>query len=167
MSEIDRGKVRGRFHVECFREDGSKRWENDFDNGVTNVGFNLMLDSTFRSASITPLSTWYVGLISNSGYTGISSTDTMSSHAGWTEDTTHYTPTTSGVRPTWTVGAAATSQSTNSSSVNFAINTDSTVINGIFIVSDSSIGGTAGLFSTAQTLFNGDTLKITYTVTLS
>jgi hypothetical protein len=76
-------------------------------------------------------------------------------------------------RGLWIPGAAASKSITNSSSVNFAMNTDSTVIKGIFVISDPTLGGTAGLlwssglFSSDQTLFNGDTLKITYTVSLS
>ena len=162
-------KVTGRFHAEIHRKDGTVV-DLGFLNGVTNTGFNLMLDSTFRSASISPISTWYIGLISNSGFSALNATDTMSSHSGWTEDSTHYTASN---RPTWTPSAAASKSITNSSSVNFAINTDSTVIKGIFVTSDNTLGGTGGtlwstgLFGSDQTLFNGDTLKITYTVTLS
>lgn len=162
-------KVTGRFHAEIHRKNGSVV-DLGFLNGVSNIGFNLMLDSTFRSASISPISTWYIGLISNSGFSALNAADTMASHAGWTEDSTHYT---ASVRPTWTPTAAASKSITNTSSVNFAMNTDNTIIKGIFVTSDSTLGGTtgtlwaAGLFGSDQTLFNGDTLKITYTVTLS
>lgn len=160
--------VVGRFKAECFRQDGSLRWEEEFDNGVTNLGFNLMLDSTFKNGTATLYPTWYIGLISTSPT--LASADVMSSHTGWTEDTVHYTEST---RPQWTVGTAASKSSTNSASVNFSINTDSIVITGIFITSDNTKSGTTGLlwstglFSSAQTLFSGDVLKITYTVTLS
>lgn len=163
-------RVSGYFTAICYKEDGSERWRHDFPNGVTNTGFNLMLDSTFRSGSISPISTWYIGLIGSGSFSGVSATDTMASHTGWLEDSTHYT---ASVRPTWGSGAAASKQITNASSVNFAMNTDNTVIKGIFITSDSTLGGTtgtlwsAGLFTADQTLFNGDTLKITYTVSLS
>lgn len=162
-------KVVGRFEAEIVRRDGTIE-KLGFLNGVTTLGFNLMLDSTFRSASITPISTWYMGLISNSGYSALSAADTMASHAGWTEDSTHYTATN---RPGWTPGTAASKSITNSTTVNFAMNADNTVIKGIFLTSDNTLGGTsgtlysAGLFGSDQTLFNGDTLKITYTVTLS
>jgi hypothetical protein len=164
-------KLKGFFTATCYRRDGSVRWEEKNRNGVTNLGFNLMLDSTFRSASISPISTWYMGLISNASFTtGLQAGDTMSSHGGWTEDSTHYTLSN---RPSWTPSAAASKQITNATPVSFPINTDSTVIKGIFITSNNTLGGTTGtlwatgLFGSDQTLFNGDTLKITYTVALS
>ena len=57
--------------------------------------------------------------------------------------------------------------------MNFPMNTDNTVIKGIFVISDPSLNGTigllwsSGLFSSDQTLYNGDILKITYSVALS
>jgi hypothetical protein len=161
--------VVGRFKAQCFRQDGSLRWEEEFNNGVTNLGFNLMLDSTFKNGSATLYPNWYIGLIGTS--TSLAAGDVMSSHSGWTEDFTHYDETT---RPQWTAGSAASKSITNSSSVNFTMNTDSTVIKGIFVTSDN--GGSSrttgllwstGLFGSDQTLFDNDVLKITYTVTLS
>ena len=76
-------------------------------------------------------------------------------------------------RPIWTPSAASAKAITNSSSVNFPMNTDNTVIKGIFVISDPSLNGTigllwsSGLFSSDQTLYNGDILKITYSVALS
>jgi hypothetical protein len=76
-------------------------------------------------------------------------------------------------RPIWTPSAASNKAITNPSSVNFPINTDSTVIKGIFVVTDPTLNGTlgllwsTGLFASDQTLFSGDVLKITYTVSLS
>src|SRR5690242_6067303 len=59
-------------------------------NGVTNLGFNLMLDSTFRKDAATTYSFFYVGLIGSSGWTGggLQATDTPASHANWAEDYT-------------------------------------------------------------------------------
>lgn len=162
-------QLRCTIRAEIVGSDGKIRWSETL-NGVTNAGFNLMLDSTFRYSSITPLDTWYISLISNSGFSALAAGDTMSSHSGWTEDSTHYT---AANRPQWTPSAAASKSITNASSVNFAINTDSTIIKGIFVTSNNTLGGTSGtlwatgLFSSDQTLFNGDTLKITYTVSLS
>lgn len=168
---LPRVKATGSFDAICYRPDGSIRWAQlGRLNGVANEGFNIMLDSTFLNGSATLYPSWYIGLISSTGYTTLAAADTMASHAGWTEDSTHYTASN---RPQWTVGAAASKSSTNSSPVNFAMNLDNTVIKGIFVTSDNTLGGTAGklwatgLFSADQTLFNGDTLKITYTVALS
>lgn len=154
-----------------YKPDGTIRWAQlGRRNGVVNEGFNIMLDSTFRNGSATLYPNWYILLIGNSGYSALNAGDTMSSHSGWTEDSTHYTATN---RPAWTPGAAASKSITNSTSVNFAMNADGTIIKGIAVSSDNTLAGTAGklwatgLFSADQTLYNGDTLKITYTVTLS
>ena len=63
-------------------------------NGVTTLGFNLMLDSTFRYGVATQYPYFYIGLISSTGWTGggLQVGDTPSSHTSWTEDYTHYTP---------------------------------------------------------------------------
>lgn len=243
-------KPRGLFKVEAWKPNGDLRWRQLVPNGVTNVGYNLMLDSTFRSDQITPIVLWYIGLISNQSYTALAAGDTMSSHTGWTEDSTHYTPVTFGAavdnaggysagattmtidgiaqtipvgtpmsvvgatgtykvlssvggatptsitfspalvsgggvadnavitfgngRPIWTPSAAASKIIVNASPANFPINQDTTVLKGIFVVSDPTLGGSNGsLWSTGlfpsgdQTLYNLDTLKVTYQVTLT
>ncbi len=129
--------------------------------GVTNVGLNHVLDTEFHSG--TPVTTWYLMLINNSPTPTLAAADTLASHAGWSE-TTSYT----GNRPAWTVGSASLQASTNASTVDFAINGTVTVY-GVGLASASS--GTSGtLFATAafsggtQAVANGDTLKVTYTV---
>jgi hypothetical protein len=164
-------RVVGTFDAICERPDKSIRWAQlGRVNGVVNEGFNLMLNSMFRSGSVTPIANWYIGLISNSGYSSLNAADTMASHAGWTENSTQYTLSN---RPQWSPGAASNKSLTNSSPVNFPMNADNVIIKGIFVTSDNTLAGTTGtlwahgLFSGDQTLYNGDTLKITYTVTLS
>lgn len=245
---VSRAKVRGWFDAEIHRKNGNVE-KLGFQNGLTTIGFNYLLDAPFRnySGGATLWPYWYIGLISNSGYSALAVGDTMSSHSGWTEDSTHYTPptvvgavnngagysaaaTTMAVdtlvaaivngssftvagdtlthtilstvggstptsitftpglngsvvddavltlyngRPLWIPSAASAKAITNASSTNFAMNNDNTTIKGIFVNSDPTLGGTAGLlysaglFSSDQVLFNGDTLKITYTVSLS
>lgn len=248
-SYMSRTKVRGFIAADIARRDGRMEVASRSLNGVTNLGFNLMLDSTFRELAATLYPYFYIGLIGSSGWTGggLQATDTASSHATWAEDNTHYNPSTytgavnnaagfgagtttmdidgvsqsiaggtpftvaglSGTyqvtstvggatptsvtftpgltgsvadnavitfgngRPIWTPSAASSKSISNASSVNFAINTDNTVIKGIFVITDPALGGTggllwsSGLFASDQTLFNGDVLKITYTVSLS
>lgn len=169
---MDQGcKITGTITAEIIcGKTGKVRHKEDTHNLVTTLGKNLMLNSTFVSGSVTPITTWYIGLISGTSFSAVAAADTMSSHTGWLEDSTHYT---AANRPSWGMGTASSSSTTNSSSVNFAINTDGTVIQGIFVNSDNTLGGTtgtlfsAGTFASAQTLFNGDTLKITYTVSLT
>lgn len=239
---------KGKFSAQIIRKNGDVE-DVLFPNGLTTLGFNLLLDSTFRnfSGGATLYPFWFIGLISHTSFSALAVGDTMASHSGWIEDSTHYTPPTftgavnfgggysSGVgtmtingvsqalpagtsftvagdtlthtiyssvggatptsitflptlngsvsnsavitflngRPQWSPSAAASKSITNSSSVNFPINLDSTVIDGIFVTSDPTLGGTSGImysagtFSSSQTLFNGDVLKITYTVSLA
>lgn len=132
-------------------------------NGIVDVGMNHILDTEFVAGSQS--STWYIGLVDNSGWTAFADADTMSSHAGWSVSTVYSQAT----RPQWTVGAAAARQVTNASTVDFSINGAAT-LKGIFVVDDNVKGGTAGTlwataaFSSTVSVQSGDTLKITYTV---
>lgn len=161
-------RVKGRIHVQILRANGVLEDIGQFANGVTNEGFNDFLDAYFNQASQN--TNYYLGLISNSGYTGVAVTDTMASHSGWVEQHANYSESN---RPEWNPGAAASKQVTNSTTVDFSITVDSTVVKGIFVTTNNTKNGTTGklwataLFNADQTLFNGDTLKITYTVLLS
>ena len=132
-------------------------------NGIVDVGMEMILDTMFFAA--TASTTWYIGLIDDSGFTGFNDADTMAVHGGWSESTVY----SQGTRPQWTVGAASSRQSTNASTVDFSINGSAT-LKGIFIVDDSVKGAGSGTlwstasFSSTVSVSSGDTLKITYTV---
>jgi hypothetical protein len=156
-------RLEGVFHFKCFDKNGKLKWENDAKNAVVTEGRNHILDTEFHgSAQIT---TWYIGLI-KTAYVG-DPTDTLASHAGWTEAvyTTDYT----GNRKEWTEGAAAAGVTTNAATVDFAMLTTIT-LKGAFLCGAATLT-TAALFCTAaftggdQAVNNGDTLKTTYTIT--
>lgn len=140
-----------------------KLWLPDFDNGITDVGIHYLLDAGFRGTPAA-ISTWYAGLIDNSGYTGVAAGDTMSSHSGWTEITTQYDE---AARQTLSFGAAAARAIT--ASVSFTMNATKTV-QGIFVNSVSTKGGTTGtlwstaLFSSPPGLVAGNVLTANYTL---
>ncbi len=154
----------GFFDVECYGADGKLKWEEHIPNGITNVGKNLLLDTMFAAGSQSD--PWSISLIQDGGYSALSAGDTMSSHAGW-QEFTGYDET---IRVEWDEAAAASQQITSSTTSDFSINTADT-LKGIFVVDDNTKGGTSGtlwatgLFSSDQAVINGDTLKITYTVT--
>lgn len=164
---LDQFNPRGRFHAEAFDKEGNLLWTDDFPNGITNEGLNTLLNVMF--VADTQLTTWYTGLISATSYSALAAGDTMASHSGWTESVAY----SGGTRPQWTAGTSTSKSTTNSATVDFAINADGTVLKGIFITSNNSKSGTSGklwstgLFGSDQTLNNGDTLKITYTVNVS
>lgn len=156
--------IGGSFDIKCVRPDGKVRWRDKAKNGVTNTALNSVLDVYLGNQ--TQIASWYIGLVDNSGFSAFAAADTASSHSGWSE-TTAYTEST---RPQWSPAAASSQSVTNTSTVDFSINATKT-IRGLFLISNSTKGGTSGtLFSTAsfsggnQSVNSGDTLKVTYTV---
>jgi hypothetical protein len=174
-----RPRWQGIFHAEIWerRKSGTPRllrhWKDNpdliFPNGVTNVGIEDNESTYFRSG--TQITSWYMGLINNSGFSALAATDTMSSHAGWTELGTSasdkYDETT---RPQWSPAAPSSRTITNTSSIAFTINTTVSV-KGAFIVSNNTKGGTSGIlwasgaFSSVQSLVAAQILRLTYTLT--
>lgn len=157
-------RPRGKFTVEHRDKNGKLLNKFEIPNGIVDEGLNHILETEFHSG--TQVTTWYIGLIDNASFSALANADVMSSHAGWVESSAY----TGATRPQWTAGTAATRAITNASTVDFAINTDSTTIKGIFIVSNNTKGGTTGvLWSTAAfgstvNVNNGDTLKVTYSL---
>ena len=129
-------------------------------NGIVDVGLHYLLDAGFNDG--TKITTWYLGLVDNSGFSAFAAADTLASHSGWTEFSTY-----TGNRPTWGVGAAATRAVTNASTTDFAI-TGSGTLKGLFAASVAT--GTSGTlwataaFTTTVAFVNGDKIKATYTV---
>jgi len=157
-----RVNLRGKFVVECYDKDGRLKWKDEAVNAVVDEGLNHILDVEFHATS--QVTTWYIGLITGAGT--LAAGDTLASHAGWTEGTSY-----SGTRKEWTEGAASGKSMTNSTPVDFSI-TGTMTVKGAFLCSVTS--GTSGtLFCTAlfsggdQGVANGDTLRITYTITAS
>lgn len=164
--EVDRPKnklgLKGKFHLEVWRK-GQMVEKVDFDNGIVNEGLTHLLEVGFHNGAQT--NPWYIGLISNSGFSSLNNADTMNSHAGWLESSAYDEPN----RPQWTAGTAANRSITNASTVDFTI--DATVtIRGIFITSNNVKGGSTGIlwstgvFGSTVALQDDDVLKITYSL---
>jgi hypothetical protein len=61
-------------------------WADEFKNTVTNVGKAYILNNAFTSGSVGAPSNMYLGLISaTAAFSTPAATDTMASHANWTE----------------------------------------------------------------------------------
>jgi hypothetical protein len=156
---------RAHYAFVCYKPDGSVRWKDEINNLVTTGGLNDLLTKYFKGASYT--AAWFVGLISSASYSAIAAADTMASHAGWTEGV----PYSNSVRPTLTLGTAASGSIDNSASkASFTINASLTV-KGAFLPSDSTKSGTtgilysAGLFSGGdRAVQSGDVLEVTVTL---
>lgn len=162
----------GVYHVECHDKDGNLKWTAESKNLVVNAGLRYMAGSALTS--VTQLTTWYLGLYGAAASNTPAASDTMLSHAGWTE----ITPYSNANRVTAVFATATTANPsvvTNTSSpAVFNINTTATV-GGAFLTSDNTKSGTAGtLFSAAdfgspgdRSVVNGDTLSVTYTFSLA
>lgn len=176
----DQVGLRGRFVVEHFRK-GEKIGQYEFPNGITNQGKNKLLDVMFHGVSA--ITTWWLGLIDNSGYTALAAGDTYQNitQAGnqWSEFTNYTDPANSDsgtTRPEWTEGAASSQAITNASPVVFDI-TDTGTVKGLFLVGGianaqnksnheaSGVLWATALFNTGDVAVNADDqLKVTYTV---
>jgi len=164
-------KAGGVFKIQCFNKDGLLKWEAESKNLVVNVGLQYMAGTAL--VSTTQITTWYIGLYGAAASNTPAAGDTMSSHIGWTENTTY----SNANRPTATFAAATLADPsvvTNSASpASFSIN-GTTTIGGAFLTSNNTKGGSTGtLFSAAdfqspgdRNVVSGDTLNVTYTFSL-
>jgi spermidine synthase len=115
----------GVFTVQCVDKDGNVKWTAEKHNLVVNVGLKDMNDKYFTGSSYT--AAWYIGLYGSASTNNPAASDTMSSHAGWTEVTDY----SQSNRPTATFAAATTADPsviTNSASpATFSMNATTTV----------------------------------------
>lgn len=168
----DGARAGGVYFFECYDKEGNLKWKEEAKNLVVNVGLKDMNDKYFSGSSYT--AAWYLGLITGPGAgTTIDAGDTMSTHAGWTENTSYSQST----RPACSFGAATTADPSvisNSSSVAvFSINGTATIA-GAFLTSNNTKGGTTGILFSAsdfqspgdRAVVSGDTLNVTYQFSL-
>jgi hypothetical protein len=158
--------VQGVFKCRILNADGTVADEFDIGNAATTLGLNYLLDAGFRA--VTPITTWYISLINDSGFSAVSAGDTMSSHAGWTE-LTNYTEST---RPQWSPAAASGGIVQNTTAISFTISGARTV-RGLFVTSVNTKGGTTGtLWATAveaagRALTDTQVFQVVYQVILT
>jgi hypothetical protein len=161
----------GVFTLKCFDKDGNLKWESASHNLVVNVGLQDMNTKYFSGSAYT--AAWYVGLYGAAASNTPAAADTMSSHAGWTENVTYSQAT----RVAATFGTATTADpsviSNSASPATFTIN-GTTTVGGAFLTTGSAKSGTAGtLFSASdfaapgdRSVVSGDTLTVTYQFSL-
>lgn len=156
--------LKGQFKIEHRDASGELKGIYDVPNGIVDEGLNHILDTEFHGAA--QISTWYIGLVDNSGWTAFADADTLASHSGWTESTAY----TESTRVEWAEDAAASRSISNTTTADFSVNASGN-LKGIFVSSNSvKSSGTSGTlwstaaFSSVVSVSNGDTLKVTYTV---
>ena len=130
-------------------------------NLVTTAGKN------YAGALLLPNGTWFVG---QKGSGAVSASDTMSSHAGWSELTTY----TQAARPALTLGSWSAGVADNTSSpAIFTAPSGGLTFHGFIVVNNSTKGGTSGtLYSVAdhsspQAISAGLALRQTLTATVA
>lgn len=145
-----------RYDVECIGADGQIKWADGFENLVTTVGKNDLLDKYFKGAAYT--AAWFLGL-KGTGTAVVG--DTLASHGTWAE-VNPYT----GNRPAITFGTTSGGSNT-ATAVSYTI-TGSATVAGAFVSSVNT--GTAGIlysagdFAASRAVSSGDTLNVTLTV---
>lgn len=156
-------EVVGHYRLECVGPDGEVKWVEEFDNLVTTLGKNLILD-TFLAGSAYTASLKF-GL---KGAGSAAAGDTMASHAGWSEITAY-----SGNRPTPAFSAASGGSKATSAASAFSITGPATVAGLILISGGTTTPGnttgtlvSAGDFAASRGVDNGDTLNASYSLAL-
>lgn len=155
----------GWLNFALFNKSGIKQLESQAPNLVVNQGKNDFLNTYFVDGTQIASTSWFMGLIVDTGFTGIVSGDTAASHSGWSEFTSYSQST----RVVWGQGAPSSGVTTitNASPVTFDI-TGTGTLKGGFIISQSTKGGTSGklwaaaLFASPVPVGNGDQMKCTY-----
>lgn len=156
--------IMGRYEVECYDATGRLKWRDEIANLVVDTGLNDMLDKWLKGSTYT--AAFYVGL---TGATPtVAAGNTMSSHAGWTDDATYSNAT----RPALTLGTVSAKSVDNSASkAVFNINGTAT-IGGAFVTTSNTKSGTTGTLISAgafsggnKSVSNGDTLNVQITYT--
>jgi len=167
-------RAMGKYFLECYDKDGNLKWTAESKNLVVNVGLQYMAGTALDGATAR-ITSWYIGLYGAGASNTPAASDTMSSHAGWTEITAYSNAT----RPAATFAAATTANpsvvTNTASKASFSINSGTQItIGGAFLTSDNTKGGTTGtLFSASdftggdRSVVNGDTLQVTYQFSLS
>lgn len=147
------------YDVVCIGPDGAEKWRERVHNLVTTAGKTDIVDKYLKGSTYT--AAWYCIL---KGTGSVAAGDTLASHAGWSEVTPY-----AGNRPAITWGTTASGSNT-STAVSISINATATVAG----AGTSSVNtGTSGVlysisdFSVSRSVASGDTLNVTFTISVS
>ena len=188
-SELIRGvkqsgkmSVHGHFTTLCYDPEGNLKWEESFDNLVTDEGKKFLLDTLFI-----PGSAGAGALPSANMHFRMSLYTAGTPAANWTYVTPVYTEATSGIvavrgSPIFSAAGPGITKATTVA-VSFAIIGTATILGAaISVLNDTSAGNlgvvadtatanarlySAGAFGASKSVSSGDTLNVTYSTTLT
>lgn len=164
-----RFRVGGLMTMECYDPRTKKvLWVSPLNpNGVPTVMLNHIPNIIYGAGMQIPQ--WYFGLVASSGFSTFNASDTMGSHIGWSEQTGYD----EAARQSYTPGAASGGVITNPVVATFTA-TGSMGVQGAFLVSVSTKGGSTGtlgmtsaLNNAPQTIPAGLTVRLKYDLTFA
>jgi hypothetical protein len=147
------------YDVECVGPDGEVKWTERVHNVVCTAGKTDIVDKYLKGSSYT--AAWYC-ILAGAGTKAAG--DTLASHAGWTESTPY-----AGNRPSITWGTTSSGSNT-STAVSISINATATVAGAGICTVNSGTSGTlysVSDFSASRSVASGDTLNVTFTISVS
>ena len=154
--------IGGCFRMDILDKNGTLIHVDIWRNGIPDAAINHVLG--VELGAVAQVTTWYMGLIDDAGFTALASGDTAASHAGWAESTAYSEL----VRQTVPFGVASGKQIATTTTCAFTM-TAPTDIRGGFIASSSVKGGAGGvLFATAEgsggvhSLVGGQIMRFSY-----
>ena len=149
-------KLGGMYQVECHDKDGNFLWKDYAKNVVTTTGIKHIMGLMGNDTTI--ITTWYLGLLAS---TDITTTDIISGIS----EATEYT----GARKAWTNGLTVNTLSNTDNLATFTLNADGTTVEGCFLASSNTNGGSAGILLSGAPFAagskagsSGDVLTVTY-----
>ena len=180
VNEVDKVQLTGKFYFEHWR-DGECIHREEVFNLITNEGKDKLLGVMFDSE--TQITSWYLGLISDTSFTAIAAGDTYAQIGGtngWNEFTAYTDPANADsavTRAAWTNDAPSAQSIANGTPVTVDITAgSSSVVKGLFLVGGATAqtkgDSTSGSFLWCATTFSGgdrsvvtpDQLKLVYAV---
>ena len=155
----------GTYYAECYDSEGNLKWADTIENLVVTVGENDLLDKYFQGSAYT--AAWYMGLVSGASTPTYAATDTLASHAGWTELAAGTAYTGNRITVGWSAASAGSKSSTSTSFPIIATNTVAGCLMSSVSTGTSGILYSAGNFTGGnKSVSSGDTLNVTYTASV-
>ena len=149
-------QFQGMYHVECHDKYGNFKWDDYAKNVVTTTGIKHIMGLLGNDTTI--ITNWYLGLLSS---TAITSTNVI----GNVTEATEYT----GARKAWTNGLTVNTLSNTGNLATFTMDKDATTVEGCFLCSSNTNGGSAGILLSGAPFAggtkigsSGDVLTVTY-----